>query len=70
MIDDPKPRAAIPMSARIAMLRERLQRLAATVGIVALVYLMVSVLAYRFRHPELTETQLLLATGKALRWEP
>lgn len=35
----------------------------------ASIYFMVSSLAYRFSHPEMTETQLLLHTFDALLWK-
>lgn len=38
-------------------------------AVVAL-YAMVSSAVYRFRHPEMTETQLFLHLGDAMRWQP
>jgi hypothetical protein len=38
------------------------------IAVIFAVYVMVSVIAYRFRHPEMTETQLLVNVRDALLW--
>lgn len=37
-------------------------------GILFLIYMAISVTAYRFRHPDRTETQLFLEIPDALMW--
>lgn len=37
--------------------------------VIAIVYVIVSVMAYRFRNPHLTETELFLHIPEAVMWE-
>lgn len=38
-------------------------------GILCVLYLALSIMAYRFRHPDQTETQLFFNIGNALQWK-
>ncbi len=40
----------------------------AIVGLAAASYLAIAMAAYAFRHPDLTQTQVLFAIGEALLW--
>ena len=50
------------------MTKDRKTRLGAACGWAALVYLVVSFTAFRFRHPGLTETKLFLHLPDAIAW--
>lgn len=51
-------------------MRKRTQQVIGVLLFLAFLYWSVSMVAYRYRHPELTETQLSLRMWDALVWRP
>ncbi len=48
--------------------RERVVEFVKFLGCVCMIYVATAIVVYAFRHPELTQTEVMLRIGEALLW--